>query len=198
MKAKYDFMKQNPEYKHFATNLQGDIVAFDMFGKPSVVYQSSPEEKQIRLDKARNEAASKDSTAIKNLADAAESQAHGDYLKARTEHPERFMRPSATKAPADKMAKDPEWMRKAALARAKEKIPGGAEMWPYAKDDVKQNALNESMQELQKEGFHNYGGSPSAAPATNGIDNNNPFMHLVPLGSTEDDTDPLASTDYTE
>ena len=53
MKAKYAFMRENPQYKHFATNLNGDIVGFDQYGSPRVMYTASPEEKAIRLGKAQ-------------------------------------------------------------------------------------------------------------------------------------------------
>jgi hypothetical protein len=68
MKAKYQFMQQNPQYKHFATDLSGNIIGFDQQGNPKVVHEATPEEKSIRLDKATTDNSYKQ--AMGNLANA--------------------------------------------------------------------------------------------------------------------------------
>lgn len=95
MAAKFNFMKQNPQYKHFATDLSGNIIGFDQYGSPKVVHEASAEEKSIRLDKARAEASGKDSADTKNLAEADAATARAEFNRARTADPGRFMKPSA-------------------------------------------------------------------------------------------------------
>lgn len=79
MAAKFNFMKQNPQYKHFATDLSGNIIGFDQYGSPKVVHEASPEEKSIRIDTARTNQAAKQAQA--NAAEA-RAQAEGGTMDA--------------------------------------------------------------------------------------------------------------------
>jgi len=106
MAAKFNFMKQNPQYKHFATDLSGNIIGFDQYGSPKVVHEASPEEKSIRLDKARAEASGKNSADVKNLAEADKADASAASITDRMNNPTKYMKPSAGPKPV-KQKDDP-------------------------------------------------------------------------------------------
>lgn len=47
MKAKYQFMKENPRYKQFFTDLSGNRIGVDEMGNERMVHQATPEESEL-------------------------------------------------------------------------------------------------------------------------------------------------------
>lgn len=197
MKAKYDYMAQNPSYKHFATDLEGNIIAFDMFGKPSVVHESSPEEKTLRLQKARGEAAKAQNAADKDESDQALAAAKTDYYKKRTSDPQAFMRPAgAGRSVQDPYAKTSDELETMATKAAAAAYPGGTEAWQFATPEKRKPYIDAATKHYTDAGYRLVQpGQTKQMPAGGGLaapsdsDGAGVFTHLVPSGDDSDGSD---------
>jgi hypothetical protein len=189
MRAKFEFAKANPTYTKYMSNLSGDIIGFDQFGSPHVVYNAKPEERALKLGKAQADIDKANATSDEQNARmtllgaqtdlAKKNSAYKDWLMA---HPE-FRAKNPPKAPPDKYAKDRRWFDKEATRMARQAYPGGADFFDIAKPEKKQKAIDASIAQLKAKGYHeipptNQEQSPYGLGAFSGL-----------VGPSQDDVD---------
>lgn len=156
MKAKYDFMKTNPQYKQFFTDMSGNRIGIDQFGHESTVHQATADEAADAKSKReadinyRNAAANAANATANNKGSLDEIRA--GLLQAQTDNAHAQAdkaRRSTTKGPADKYAKTDMDLRTIAMKYA------GIDPAMFDPNDPEdQKALAGGMEKAKAMGYH--------------------------------------------
>lgn len=186
MKAKFEFMKANPQYQGHITNLAGDVISFDQFGSPTVTYKAPAEERAINLGKAKAEQEAKEaqidyykSAATSNAAHAALYGAQQGLTIAKTANP--LFGKAPPKPKPNPYEKDPQWLENQAISMASKAFPGGPDVFKVVGEAKQQPYIDAAMAKLQQQGYKK---KPNPdAPEGEG----NVFSSLIPPQIPPDD-----------